>query len=198
MEHKLKNILLALFHASSIALSAVISVPDEPLQASAYEREYEPIPEPPVITTVPPDFNYLYAGLTAETAEPVTARYDLTDGEKRLLCFVSDSEDSTSVESRQSVMQTVLNRVYDERFPDNVTDVLYAPKQFQVMKTLSDDYTPSDEALEALERILYGEDIFGGANVLFFSAADIPPHRIAKGLYAVAEIGGTIFYGQEE
>jgi spore germination cell wall hydrolase CwlJ-like protein len=137
--------------------------------------------------------------LTAATsaAEPAIARYDLTDEEKRLLCFVSDKEDFTSVESRQAVMQTVMNRTADERFPDNIADVLYAPKQFQVMKMYSEDYAPSDEALEALDRILYGEDIFGGANVLFFAADYVEPHRIAKGLYAVLEVGGTIFYRQE-
>lgn len=139
------------------------------------------------------EVNMLAAKIEAEP-EP---RYILTDEEKHMLCFVADNEDFTSVESRLAVMRVVMNRVESDKFPDTVTDVLYQRKQFNVMKRYSADYTPSDEAIEALELMLYEPDIFEGERAVFFSRADVPKSRIAKGLYLVAEVGGSKFYGQE-
>jgi len=139
-----------------------------------------------------------------EMNEPTTEpepqpRYILTDDEKRLICFVADSEDHSSIGSRQCVMQVIMNRVESEKFPkqNTVTDVLYTPNQFSVMKLYDDKYTPSDEALEALEQLLYGDDVFDGECAIFFAATYVNPSRIAKGLYLVMESGGSRFYSQK-
>lgn len=148
-----------------------------------------------------PDYWYMSTTTEAavQTVEAVKqlSRYELTDEEKRMLCYVSDSEDHTSISSRQGVMQVVMNRVASDKFPDSITDVLYAPKQFQVMKRYNDDYIPSEEALEALECLLRKECIFGDEEALFFARADVPSHKIARGLELVAEIGGSAFYKQK-
>ena len=138
-----------------------------------------------------PDYAYLNA---VEFAKP---RYNLTDEEKRMGCFVADHEDHTNIESRQCIMQVIMNRVNDERFPDTVYDVLYAKKQFTCMKYYGADYTPSDEAVEALRLLLYGEDIFDGANAVYFAASYVKPSRIARGLYEVKRCGESKFWGQK-
>ena len=101
---------------------------------------------------------------SASVLETIEPRYILTDEEKRMLCFIADHEDHTSVDSRQAVMQVVMNRVTDDRFPDTVADVLYAPKQFTSMRYYSDAYVPSDEARQALLNMQYPpegtDDIF--------------------------------------
>ena len=130
------------------------------------------------------------------SAEP-EARYNLTDEEKIMVMFVSDYEDHTDIDSRQAVMQVIMNRTYHSgSFPDTITEVLHAPKQFQVMKLYSADYTPSDEAVEALERLLYGDSIFDGAIALYFARADVPASRIARGLTLIDKIGGSKFFEQ--
>jgi len=124
-------------------------------------------------------------------------RYALTAEEKHLLKFVADREDSHSVESRQAVMQVVMNRVESGLFPNTVRDVLFQRNQFHVMPRYSVNYVPSEYASEALERLLYDECIFSGAEAIFFAARHIPPDRIARRLYLVAEIGGSRFWAQE-
>lgn len=123
-------------------------------------------------------------------------RYTLTAAEKHLLKFVADREDSHSVESRLAVMQVVMNRVNDGRFPNTVRDVLFQQSQFHVMPRYHTGYVPSAQAHEALERLLYGTCIFGGANAIFFAASRVSPDRIARRLYLIAEIGGSRFWGQ--
>jgi len=148
------------------------------------------------------DMIYLKSGEIPATEDDKTVteiqpRYNLTAEEKNMLCFVADCEDNSSIESRQAVIKVIINRVESEKFPDTIKDVLYQKKQFSVMKQYKSDYVPSVEALDALDRILYGADIFDGANALFFAANYVNPVCIAKSLYLVAEIGETKFWGQK-
>jgi len=139
----------------------------------------------------------LLAGNAVETERP-GPRYILSEEEKHMLCFVADREDHTSVESRLAVMQVVMNRTYhSDKFPESVYDVLYQQKQFGVMKRYTAECTPSADAAEALARLLCGDDIFAGECALFFAANHVNPSRIARGLYLVAEVGKSKFWGQE-
>ena len=144
------------------------------------------------------DISYFNAELTtaAESVTEKQPRYILTDEEKRMICFVADCEDNSSIKSRQAIMQVIMNRVESDKFPDTVKDVLYQKKQFVTIKQYKNDYIPSNEALEALNRILYGNNIFNGECALFFAAKYVNPARIAKSLYLIAEIGETKFWGQ--
>jgi len=148
------------------------------------------------------DIIYLKNQITSPTEDGKTVkddiqpRYNLTDKEKNMVCFVADCEDNSSIESRQAIIQVIMNRVESEKFPDAIKDVLYQNKQFNVMKQYKSDYVPSDNALKALDIVLYGDDIFGGENALFFAANYVNPAGIAKSLYLIAEIGETKFWGQ--
>ena len=152
---------------------------------------------PDELNTYTPTAAVKYLKVTAtESATESAPRYSLTDDEQHMICFVSDSEDFTSVNSRLCVMTVIMNRTNNPSFPDTVAYVLYAPKQFACMKRYSEDYVPSDGAKQALEQLLYGEDILGG-EALYFARADIKSSKIARGLYLIRREGGTAFYGQK-
>ena len=141
---------------------------------------------------------YLYPTEPTTESEPTPERYILTDDEKDMIMFVAYNEDRTSVESLLAVMQTIMNRVESDRFPDTVTEVLTQPKQFQVIRRYSGgDCPPSKEALQALELLLYGEDIFDGRRALYFAEKSVSPSRIARGLELVALVGGSKFWEQK-
>ena len=171
------------------------------------EPEIDPITEPPtelptkgieMLTKdagdIPREIGSRILNETVKEKEP-EARYSLTDEEKNMLCFVADSEDNKSSSSRQAVMQVILNRTQSAKFPNTIKEVLYAPKQFQTIKKYSAAYEPSAEALQALEQLLYGEDIFNEEQALYFSAPRVKPQKIAKGLYFISSFG-NYYYGQ--
>jgi len=133
--------------------------------------------------------------------EVATEKYIFTDEEKNMLCFMSDTEGKDSVESRQACMQVAINRIYSDKFKqDAIRGVLFTLKQFQTMRRYYAGYEPTGEAIEALSRILMGDDIFGGETPLYFAATWISPAKImgklAYQLYFIKEIGGNRFYGQ--
>lgn len=166
---------------------------EEPITISSTAtatKEYEYVPAPPVVVE-----EVIVEELIIATRQ---ARYTLTAAEKHMLKFVADREDSHSVESRLAVMQVVMNRVNDSRFPNTVRDVLFQRNQFHVMPRYHTSYVPSAQAAEALERLLYDACVFGGANAIFFAASRVSPDRIARRLYLIAEIGGSRFWGQRQ
>ena len=212
--------LLLLLGALTLLSSIITDTPEYTPCEQQYTTVTASVPPPTVqpirtrrmwITTVPANVppltvaeldNVEYVGieenanyLESEAIKP-EPRYTLTAEEKHLLKFVADREDSHSVESRLAVMQVVMNRVNDSRFPDTVRDVLFQRNQFHVMPRYSTCYVSHAQAYEALERLLYDECIFDGANAIFFAAARVCNTRIARRLYLIAEIGGSRFWGQ--
>ena len=178
-----------------------LDLPAPPVSNDVQQQEYTPAPvvEVEINEYDLPPLIHEYV-VTIDEPEVVSAmrtpRYTLTVAERHLLKFVADREDSHSVESRLAVMQVVMNRVNDNRFPNTVRDVLFQQNQFHVMPRYHTGYIPTAQAYEALERLLYGECIFNGANAIFFAAARVSPDRIARRLYLIAEIGGSRFWGQ--
>ena len=132
-----------------------------------------------------------------EPLPKLAAQYELTDEEQHMLLYMADHEDNSSIEGLQAVMQVAINRLTSEKFPSTLADVLFQPRQFYVMSQYSSNYEPSEEAEEALHRLLYSDNIFAGEEALFFAASRVKPSNIARGLYIIVEIGGTRFWGQD-
>ncbi len=88
-----------------------------------------------------------------------------------LLQIVEAEATGGDVMSKMIVAQVVLNRVQDSHFPDNIYDVVWQEAQFQ---PTSDgriySCTVTDSTIEAVDRVLQGEDYSQGA--LFFFARD--------------------------
>ncbi|MCC8102861.1 MAG: cell wall hydrolase, partial [Clostridiales bacterium] len=88
-----------------------------------------------------------------------------------LLRIVEAEATGEDLMSKMMVASVVLNRVEDSHFPDTIYDVVWEDSQFQ---PTSDgriySCTVTDETVEAVERVLAGEDYSQGA--LFFVARD--------------------------
>lgn len=98
-----------------------------------------------------------YADL--ESIEPVEAVYILTEEEKLLLKQIGVHEaGEIDVEGIAHVMQVVLNRCEDERFPDTVSEVIFQknPRQFTTAKQLARVKT-TEAADNALNSVILGE-----------------------------------------
>jgi len=152
-----------------------------------------PAPHPPSLT--PAEIEEQATEATTEVKATYT--YDLTDYEKSLLYFMSDGEGGYSIEARQACIEVCLNRTYhsDKFKQTTISEILFAPKQFQTMHKYPENYVPTAEAVEALERILRGEKILD-ETVLYFSASYVPASKIARGLVFYGEYGGNFFYQQ--
>lgn len=101
--------------------------------------------------------------------------YELSDEEyNNLLRIVEAEATGEGMEGKMLVANVVLNRVKSEKFPDTVTEVIYqntdGKVQFSpVADGRLDKVRITDETVEAVERVLYGEDESEGA--LYFVAS---------------------------
>lgn len=94
-------------------------------------QEYDAMAEEPVIFIEKP------LEETEPVPEPVEeVPYSLTDEEIDLLALVTMAEaEGEPEEGKRLVIDTILNRVDSEYFPDTVHDVIYQPKAFTSMWT---------------------------------------------------------------
>ena len=77
--------------------------------------------------------------------------------------------ESEGVEGKALVILVVFNRVDDDRFPDNISDVIYQKYQFSpISDGRFDSVEPDRECYEALEMVQNGWDESQGA--LFFES----------------------------
>lgn len=123
----------------------------------------------------------------SETEETEYIRYNLNEEEKIMLQKIAWAEaGSTGVEGMAMIMQVVMNRVDDPRFPDNVHDVICAPGQFTPMYDGSYNSAQVNASTQAaLDLMLSGNDLSQGA--LYFCTPSAYAsgnwHRSLKLLY---------------
>ncbi|MCD8105825.1 MAG: cell wall hydrolase [Lachnospiraceae bacterium] len=114
-----------------------------------------------------------------------------------LLRIVEAEATGEDVMSKMMVAGVVLNRTKDSHFPDTIYGVVYQDSQFQ---PTSDgriySCTVTDETIEAVDRVLAGEDYSQGA--LFFVARDAADTSnlawFDSSLVWLFEYGGHDFY----
>lgn len=99
-------------------------------------------------------------------------RYAITDDEYQVLLKIVEAEaPEEDIKGKMLVANVVLNRVEVNFFGDTISEVVFAKGQFQ---PVSNGYifkvTPSEETIEAVERVLAGEDESRGA--LYFMARE--------------------------
>ena len=135
-----------------------------------------PAPEPPiemVAETVVKE-NVVYASTPNETDVEVqtlvrSTKTHLSQDEIELVALVTMAEaEGESEEGKRLVIDTILNRVDHERFPDSVTDVIYQKSQFSSMWNGRVDRCYVDEDICQLVR----EELDSRTNddVVFFHA----------------------------
>ncbi len=101
-------------------------------------------------------------------------KYELSDEDYGVLLRIVEAEaGGEDIEGKMLVAGVVLNRVNNDAFPDTVKEVVFqrenGTSQFSpVYSGRYERVTVSEETVEAVERVLSGEDISEGA--LYFAA----------------------------
>lgn len=98
-----------------VETQAIVTVQE--IETDIWVEEFLPEPERPV---------------KRERVE--TSRYDISDEDVDLIALVTMAEaEGEPEEGKRLVIDTILNRVDSDRFPDTVYDVIYQPNQFTSM-----------------------------------------------------------------
>lgn len=146
------------------------------------KNETAPIPaEPPITESEEP-----------AKAETPTYIINLSQSEIDLLAKVVYAESgSQPFEGQVAVAATVINRVYSPKFPNTLTQVIYAPNQFGVVRNGAINRTPSATAYEAVEAAMRGQDPSNGG--LYFWNPRTTKSKYFNTLTKTAEIGSHAF-----
>lgn len=134
-----------------------------------------------------------------ETPEALTGNsFSLEDQEYQVLLKIVEAEAGCEdTEGRMLVANVVMNRVRNGYFPNTVTEVVYQRQdgtaQFSpVSDGRIDTVNVSQGTIDAVERVMNGEDISQGA--LFFRSVRSKSGWFDQKLSRVLEHGNHIFY----
>lgn len=93
----------------------------------------------------------------------------ITESERELLAKATYLEaGNQSMIGQRAVVEVILNRVIDDKFPDTIKDVLYQPGQFTTAPRL-ESATPNDEQYRAVDLTLETSTPILEPYVLFFA-----------------------------
>lgn len=135
---------------------------------------------------------------TATTAEEPTqsligSRDWGSEDDEVLLKIAMAEAEGESTEGKALVMMVVLNRVWNDDFPDSIEEVVFQDGQFSVTLEGGRYYTttPNQDCYEALELVRHGWDESQGA--LFFESCDGGSWH-SKNLEFLYQVGNHRFY----
>jgi len=95
-----------------------------------------------------------------------------------------------------AVGAVVVNRVQNSRFPDTITEVIYAPRQFECVTNGMINKQAPQSCYDAAIAALHGADNTYGA--LYFWAPDLVYSAYHESLNYICTVGGHIFATDEE
>lgn len=129
--------------------------------------------EPVEIITTQPIEETTTTTTTTEPEIEIEPEEDLTgvfvdDYSRQLLAEITSHEygaDWVSTEEKAKIVSGVMNRVYDDRFPNTVYDVLVAPGQFTGYTPGT--VTPSEDCYAAVDYYFANQGEFDGSNSWF-------------------------------
>ena len=125
------------------------------------------------ITTIPDECPSLPLPAPSDTVD-VCERplmYEVQEKDKEILLRIAQAEATGgSVTDKALVMQVVMNRVYNEDFPDTIEEVVFADNPVQFSPTADGRYwtcEPDEDCEIALEQVVCGE--YAWCDALFFA-----------------------------
>ncbi len=111
-----------------------------------------------------------------------TNRYselEITEEDRELLARIVYLEArGQSFSGQRAVVEVVLNRVLDSRFPDTVYEVLYAPGQFTPAKSIAST-TPTETQYEVVDCVI-DETPITTENTVYFATSALTKNVFAK------------------
>ncbi len=134
--------------------------------------------------------------VSADYISPIIA---VTDEEYNNLVRIVEAEATgLDIKAKILVANVVINRVFSNDFPDNVTDVIFQENGAQFQPVMDGRYYSvelTDTSYEAVDRALIGEDYSEGA--LFFAASASAGNGswFAIHLKRLFEYNGHVFFG---
>ena len=123
---------------------------------------------------------------------------ELNDNEYKILLKIVEAEaGSEDLTGKMLVANVIMNRVNSDQFPNTVTEVVYQRHKGSAQFSPVDNgtintVTVSSETVEAVRRVMNGEDSSNGA--LFFRAVYCNGGWFDRNLTRVLEHGNHIFY----
>ena len=136
---------------------------------------------------------------TEVAPEEYNHKIELNTNEYHVLLRIVQAEaGGEDITGKMLVANVIMNRVNHNRFPNTVTEVVYqtnANGKAQFSPTVDgrmDSVTVSQETVDAVERVLNGEDSSNGA--LYFRSVRCTAGWHDRALTRVAEHGNHIFY----
>ena len=94
---------------------------------------------------------------------------ELTDSERELLAKILFNEaGNQSITGQRAVVEVVFNRMLDPRFPDTLTEVIYAPNQFASTKALG-QANPTQVQYDVIDMVLNESEPVLPENVVYFA-----------------------------
>lgn len=146
----------------------------------------EPAPSAETVVQAPPEPTPTYQ------SEIYSLDFDGEDAEILLKIAMAEAE-SESVEGKALVMLTVLNRVWDEQFPDSIEEVVFQKNQFSPTVPGGRYWTTTPDAgcQEALDLVMGGWD--GSQGALYFESTGKEGWH-SQNLEFLFEFGGHKFY----
>ena len=177
---KIKSLIIGMYLAFGVlAIGHVCSSPEpaDPVEITACDIEFEEeVKEKDVAAVVEEHEMDAVVEVSepvavAELAEvmPIPDEPALTDEEIELIALITMAEaEGESEEGKRLVIDTILNRVDHEKFPDTVTEVVYQKNQFTcVWNGRVDRCYVQDEIVELVKEELANRTNY---DVIFFSA----------------------------
>ena len=117
---------------------------------------------------------------------------NITNDELILLSrLIAGEARGESYEGQLAVAAVVINRVKDERFPDNIKDVIYQKNAFSVVKNGQININPTESSIKAAQEALYGKDPTNDA--IYFWNPDIATCKWIQTLNPYMRIGNHVF-----
>ena len=145
--------------------------------------------------------------IPADESEPAPTEVEAEDNNKIrlkikeynvLLRIVEAEAGGEDITGKMLVANVIMNRINSSRFPDTVTEVVYQTNhngKAQFSPTVDgrmDSVTVSEDTMEAVDRVLNGEDSSNGA--LYFRSVRAASAWHDGALKRVLEHGNHIFY----
>lgn len=109
--------------------------------------------------------------IKADSTKPYENRWQLVLSEDECMDIAKITEleyGNGSYEARCAVIETILNRVVDERFPDTVEGVISAPHQFSTYRRI-DKCTPKEDTYNCVLDVLNGKTDILPMDYVFFN-----------------------------
>lgn len=162
------------------------------------EREAAGQQAPPLITLAQPTETPWPTAEPQPTPEPTYTSmihsYDWDGEDERMLAKIAMAEaEGESVEGKALVILVVLNRVWNDEFPDSIEEVIFQKNQFSPVAEGGRYWTTEPDAgcYEALELVMGGWDESQGA---FYFESTGRDGWHSQNLEFLFEFGGHKFY----